>query len=121
MEMLDQYFSLQQQIYDYFGYKEDWVVLPLEDKRGMHWFLTDRETALVHSPKPFTEESIEFGKQIYSYEVTAPFLPRYVYRAEDYTLIAIDTRTDGNRLLLIFDNKLECTDQKIKDLYNECW
>ena len=33
MKLLDQYFKLQKEIYDYFGYKEDWVVIPLYDNR----------------------------------------------------------------------------------------
>lgn len=30
MKQLDEYFKLQKEIYDYFGYKEDWVVIPIE-------------------------------------------------------------------------------------------
>ena len=33
------------------------------------------------------------------------FLPHWIYYAPDYTMIACDTKTDGNKYLRIFDNK----------------
>jgi hypothetical protein len=31
MKLLTQYFALQKQIYEYFGYTEDWKTIPLDD------------------------------------------------------------------------------------------
>ena len=31
MELLDRYFALQAEIFAYFGYVEDWRVIPLDD------------------------------------------------------------------------------------------
>lgn len=33
MKLLDDYFALQQQIFDHFGYREGWRVIPLDDAR----------------------------------------------------------------------------------------
>ena len=38
---------------------------------------------------------------------TQRFLPKWVYRGEDYTMVCVDTHTDGNQFLRIFDNLKE--------------
>ena len=43
MKKLDEYFKLQKEIYDYFGYKEDWVVIPIDDTRHCYWILNEIE------------------------------------------------------------------------------
>lgn len=44
----------------------------------------------------------------YSDEIyTQCFLPKWIYRGKDYTMILIDIHTDGNRFLAIYDNKKE--------------
>ena len=35
VKLLDDYFKLQKEIYDHFGYTEDWVVIPIEDSTEM--------------------------------------------------------------------------------------
>jgi hypothetical protein len=121
MKLLDDYFDLQKQIYDYFGYKEDWVVFPIEDATEYYWCLpeSDDESDEVHfaESKENLEKIIANGFEwegdgidehdYYSNEIIAPFLPSGVYRGKDFTMICIDTETDGNRLLQIFDNVKE--------------
>ena len=121
MKILDDYLKLEKEIFNYFGYKEDWKVIPLDDKRGMNWMICGPEnknsTSVLWSPKPFTKKSIEDGKVIYSGTIyTQCFLSKWVYRGKDYTMISVDTHSDGNQFLMIFDNKLECTDQALKDI-----
>ena len=45
----------------YFGYKEDWVCIPLEDLTDKHWFITgeSHEHKCVYSDEPLTLESIQ--------------------------------------------------------------
>ena len=38
---------------------------------------------------------------------TQRFLPKWVYRGKEYTMICVDTRTDGNTFLQVFDNSKE--------------
>jgi hypothetical protein len=38
---------------------------------------------------------------------TQRFLPKWVYRGAEYTMVCVDTRTDGNKFLMVFDNKKE--------------
>ena len=39
MKLLDEYFKLQKEIYEYFGYVEDWKVIPIDDGRKHYWRL----------------------------------------------------------------------------------
>jgi len=105
MKLLDEYFKVQNEIYDYFGYKEDWVVIPLDDARTYFWWVDDNEVHFADTEKElFDEDGNYYVNEIY----TQIFLPKWVYRSEDFTMICVDTRTDGNRFLQVFDNSKEC-------------
>src|SRR4051812_710924 len=107
MKLLDNYFSLEQQIFDYFGYQEDWCVLPLNDSRDYYWRLDgDGPGAVMFA---LTEEELRNEEgDYYSDEIyTQRHLPKWVYRGAEFTMICVDTHTDGNRLLRVFDNTKE--------------
>lgn len=105
---------MQTKIYNHFGYVEDWAVIPLEDSTASHWCLLQNEDGtgkVWFSDAPFTVEGIESGEVLYSCDIyTQRFLPKWVYRADDYTMICVDPRTDGNKFLMIFDNEKELKD-----------
>lgn len=105
MKLLDDYFALQKQIYDYFGYVEDWVVIPLDDARAVYWRLT--ETEVQFSPTE-AELGNEQSDKYYVNEIyTQRFLQKWVYRGAEFTMVCVDTHTDGNKFLQIFDNAKE--------------
>lgn len=110
MKLLDEYFNLQKQIYDYFGYEENWVVIPIEDRREYFWYYTDNKKVY------YAKTMEDFGNEdYYSDEIyTQRFLPKWVYRTEDYTMICVDTHTDGNKFLAIYDNKRESIENPIE-------
>jgi hypothetical protein len=114
MELLTQYFDLQKQIHAHFGYKQDWVVIPLHDEREMYWHLQSNDQGggtVWFSDVEMTPESISTGDHLYSNVVyTQRFLPKWVYRTDEYTMICVDTRTDGNKFLSVFSNDKELTD-----------
>jgi hypothetical protein len=122
-QLIENYFGLKQQICDYFGYKEDWVVIPFQDCLKYYWMLIGGDTGKVaYSDDPFTLESITSGERLYSGSVyTQRFLPKWVYRTKDHTMISVDTRTDGNKFLMIFDNTKEYHDENLKEAYREAW
>ncbi len=85
---------------------EDWVVIPLNDAREYYWYLTGEGPGEVYFAK--TEEDLQNEDVYYMNEIYRQrFLPKWVYRAEDYTMICVDTHTDGNKFLQVFDNALE--------------
>lgn len=56
-----------------------------------------------------TKEKLEDGAgNYYRNEIyTQRYLPKWVYRGEDYTMICVNTHIDGNQFLQIFSNDLE--------------
>jgi len=123
MKALDQYLKLQQEIFEYFGYKEDWVAIPIDDQRDKYWFVRgEGPGCYCYSPKPFTKRSIKEGKNIYGGSIyTQRFLPKWVYRGKDYTMVCADTHTDGNKFLMIFSNDKECKDEELINSYHSLW
>lgn len=120
-EQLDQYFELTTAVHEAFGYTEDWVVIPLDDEREVYWHLSGegygdsvtwsdtpenlrRYLGLIDGDEPADENRI-WSCQIY----TQRFLPKWVYRAEDFTMVCVDTQTDGNKFLMVFSNAREVT------------
>lgn len=109
MKLLDDYFRIQKEIHDYFGYQEDWVAIPLEDKRDYFWKLTgegygDSVRYACTEVELHDEEAGDFFEdEIY----TQRFLPKWVYRGKDYTMVCADTHCDGNRFLMVFENSKE--------------
>lgn len=114
MKSLKDYFKLQEEIFQYFGYKEDWVCIPLSDETSQYWTLQLDSRGggeCIRSPEPITRESIEDGSNIYSGSIyTQRFLPKWVYRGPEYTMVCVDTHCDGNKFLMVFDNTKECPD-----------
>jgi hypothetical protein len=124
--ILNTYFDAQKELFDYFGYVEDWKVIPLDNQTGNYWMICGPEnlnsTRVVWSQKSFTKELLEAGTEIYSGVIyTQRFLPKWVYRGKDYTMIAIDTQCDDNKMLMIFENEKECKDLTMTETYNENW
>lgn len=102
MELLKEYFKLQKEIHDHFGYVEDWVVIPLDDQTDMYWKLLEHEVYYADNIHDLeTEEGNCYSGIIY----TQRFLPKYVYKSDDYTMVSVDTQCDGNKFLMVFDNK----------------
>ena len=104
MNILDNYFELQQKIYDYFGYQEDWLVIPIEDRREYVWVLNEQGGTVGFAKEPITEDLMEKGEYYEDEIFTYRHLSKWVYEAEDYTMILVDTHTDGNKFLAIFSN-----------------
>jgi hypothetical protein len=109
MELIDQYFKTQKEIYDYFGYTEDWVTIPLSDNRHYYWQLTGEGPGdeVLYADTLADLEDGDAGNY-YSAEIyTQRFLPKWVYRGEEYTMVSGDTHCDGNRYLMVFSNEYE--------------
>lgn len=107
MKLLDDYLGLQEKIFEYFGYVEDWRAIPIDDSREFYWRLYGEGPGSVRFAN--TEVLLDDPAQNY-YEdeiYTQRFLPRWVYRGKEYTMVCVDTHVDGNQFLRIFDNSKE--------------
>ena len=113
MKLLNEYMAKKKAVHEYFGYESDWVEIPLEDYTEHYWFINgegrDGEVVFADSKEqlPLTEEA-EAAGNYYSHEIyTQRFLSKWVYRGKDFTMISMDTRTDGNKFMGVFDNSKE--------------
>jgi hypothetical protein len=111
MKLLNDYFNLQKQIYEYFSYVEDWVVIPLEDRRNYLWYCDNNENVFYAEKLEDFSNGGFYQDEIY----TQRHLPKWVYRAKDYTMISVDTHTDGNKFLAVFNNKNELKEDPLEE------
>lgn len=111
MKLLNEYNQKRQELFDYFGYVENWVAIPVDDATMYYWRLTGEGRGDEVLFADTLEELETESGNCYSNEIyTQRFLPKWVYRGEDYTMVVVDTHTDGNKFLQIFDNKKEITE-----------
>lgn len=118
MKSLDKYFKLQKEIFDYFGYVEDWKAIPIDDARMYFWKLEQNESGSGSVSFAETKKLLKDTEagEFYQNEIyTQRFLPKWVYVGEKYTMICVDTKTDGNKFLQIFSNKKEIKDKKLQE------
>jgi len=108
MKELDDYFALQKQIHEYFGYKEDYKIIPLDDCRTYYWLVDKDEKHFVRYAVAKEDLFDEEAGNYYECSIyTQRFLPKWVYRGKDYTMVCSDTHTDGNKFLQVFSNDKE--------------
>ena len=110
MKILKEYSEKRQELFDYFGYAEDWAVIPVDDATSYYWGIQGGEGyggevrfSEIEKKLLDEDEGDYYVNQIY----TQRHLPKWVYRGEDYTMICVDTNCDGNKFLQIFSNNLE--------------
>ena len=107
MELLDRYNALRTEVFAYFGYIEKWRVLPLDDARQYFWKLDGEGPGTVKFAETEGELANESGHYYENEIYTLRHLPKWVYRGADFTMIAVDTRGEGNQFLQIFANANE--------------
>lgn len=108
MLLLTEYENKRQQLFDYFGYVEDWVVIPVDNATEYYWRLDGTESDGNVCFADSEDELINEAGNYYENEIyTQRHLPKWVYRGEEFTMICVETYTDGNKFLQIFSNSLE--------------
>lgn len=114
MKLLKQYFEIENEIYEYFGFVQQWTIFPLSDETAHYWFVDNDKC--YYNLEPFSEENIEDGRHS-----SGVVMKKGILAKDDYTMIAIDTLCDGNRYLGIFDNEKQLKDQNLISLMMEIW
>lgn len=99
LEKLDKHFnsSLESEILKHFKVSPTWHYMPLDDSRDYFW-MADKYTVY------FSNEIFELAEDsVYSNEIIGKF-----YEDDEFIIIPVDTRCDGNKFLSVFSlaNKL---------------
>ncbi len=118
MKELDEYFKLQQTIYDLFQFKEGWRVYPFDDMREAWWSVEGNNvywSDKKENHQKLIDQEYEIDDipddDVYSGEIKGnryldPFgLSIYEDKDKKFSMIIVDTYTDGNVFLMIFDNE----------------
>jgi len=101
--LMANYNTALKELYDHVGFKEDWVVYPVDDRTDMFWSL-DGDSAVRYSE---TEEKLkdEAAGEYYEDEIYKQrFYSKWIYEGQDLTMIFVDTHVDGMRYFAIFSN-----------------
>jgi len=111
-EAINTYFELANQIHEAFGYQEDWVTIPMRDVREYYWHIvgTDDSGSVRMAETKEAVLDTDAGEYYEDEIYTQRFLPKYVYRTDELTMISVDTHQDGNKYLMILENAKEITE-----------
>ena len=101
LDLITKYKESLQDIYDHVGFKEDWVVCPLDDCKKMFW---DTDGQTVHFAKTEEEFNSQEGNYYKDEVYTQRFYDKHIYEGEDFTMIFCDPHTDGMKWFRLFDN-----------------
>lgn len=85
MNIVENYQKALDAVYEHVGFKEDWVVCPLDDQTSCYWY--------VNADFVRYSETIE------------KFFSDGDYEGADFTMIFCDPHTDGVQWFRLFDNK----------------
>jgi len=100
MEALTKYNEQLEKLYSYFGFTPDWVVYPIRDNREDFWRLTDGHVQYAESMERLNSDGDFYEDSIY----TQRFYKKHAWEGAEYTMIFVDTHTDGMKYFAIFTN-----------------
>ena len=107
MKILDEYLKLQKEIYDYFGYKEDWKAFTIDDCRSVYWRIIGNDSVIFSEDEKDIKENID-NMEYYECSIyKSRFVDKSIYIGKEFTMIIVETLIDDNKHLSIYDNAKE--------------
>jgi hypothetical protein len=100
---MENYNKALQDLYDHVGFKEDWVVYPIDDCTDKYWYVNE-EYKEVHYADTQKELNDEYDNYYVDEIYTQRFYQKWIYRGKDLTLIFCNPGVDGMIYFRIFDN-----------------
>ena len=101
MELIKNYETALQAIYDHVGFKEDLVVYPIDDCLEKFWKTNGNEVTYADSIEELKSgEGNYYSDQVYKQR----FYEKWIYEGKDFTMIFCDPSVDGMKWFRIFDN-----------------
>lgn len=119
MDIVDTYLQSLDAIFQHVGYVENWRAIPVEDSRNYFWaidedentwckFSSQKEALEFWLKQEHEDEYGSYGDRLYKDSIfTYWHLKKWVYRGPEFTIVIVDTHTDGNKFLRIFRNDHE--------------
>jgi len=98
------YKSALNEIYDHVGFKEDWVIYPIDDRTDKVWSLIgDSAVRYAENEEKLLDEAAGeyYEDEIYKQR----FYTKWVYEGKDLTMIFCDPHVDGMKYFGVFSNQ----------------
>lgn len=100
MNLIESYEKAKQDLYDHVGFKEDWVVCPIDDQTHCYWQLNGSSVKFAETMEKLESDGDYYLDDIY----TQRFYNKWVYEGEKYTMIFCNPGVDGMKWFRVFDN-----------------
>lgn len=100
MELISNYKKALQALYDHVGFKEDWVIYPIDDCTSKYWSIDSKQVKYADSEEQYNSDGDYYIDDIY----TQRFYSKWVYEGKKFTMIFCDPHVDGMKWFRIFDN-----------------
>lgn len=102
MDLIKNYQQALNAIYEHVGFKEDWVVFPLDDKTDKFWHENGENVCYADTEKDLeSHDGSCCSEDIHRQR----FYDKWVYSGERFTMIFCNPHTDGMRWFRLFDNQ----------------
>ena len=105
MSLMEDLIKAKQALWDHVGFEEDYVVYAIEDRTNYFWSVDEaaKTNKFAESIDQYNSDGDYYEDEIY----TQRFYSKHVYRGADFTMVFVDTHTDGNKFFAIYDNTKE--------------
>ena len=111
MEIIKVFNKALQDLYDHVGFKEDWVIYPVDDRTEMYWKIVNlNEVKYADTMEKFNSDGEYYLNTIY----TQRFYNKWIYRGKQLTMIFCDAGIDGMIYFAFFDNSKEVKKKEYK-------
>jgi len=103
MDLIESFNIAKQALYDHVGFVEDWVIYAVEDRTDMLWQIDNYEIKFAKTIEDFNSDGDYYLDEIY----TQRFYEKHIYRGDTFTMVFVDTHTDGNKFFAFYRNDKE--------------
>jgi hypothetical protein len=100
MELIENYEKALQTIYDHVGFKEDWVIAPIDNCTDRFWDIDGDSVKYADTIEQFNSDGDYYLDDVYKQR----FYNKWIYEGKDFTMIFCDPHVDGMKWFRIFDN-----------------
>lgn len=105
MKLIKKYQKALDAIYEHVGFKEDWVIAPLDDCTEMYWQIDTEGKQFCRYANTIADLEDLDGGNYYEDEIyTQRFYPKWVYEGKDFTMVMCNPGVDGMKWFRLFDN-----------------
>jgi len=101
MELMTNLNDAVKKLYEHVGFKEDWVLCPIDDCTDKYWDEDGESVKYADSKEQFNSDGDYYQDDIYKQR----FYDKWVYEGKELTMIFCNPNVDGVQWFRVFDNE----------------